>query len=69
MNERELKPKKYRRIQGSEWEEIKNDYKLLYTFKSEKGNIKGIYGNKKEKVSHWMTEDEKNEYLRKNKGK
>ena len=33
--------------------------KLLYTYESDKGNIKGIYTDGKNKYSHWMDEEEK----------
>lgn len=60
---REQKPKRYERLQGKEWDLVKDNFRLLYTYKSDKGNIKGIYTNGVEKVSHWMNEDEKAEYL------
>lgn len=60
---REQKPKRYERLQGKEWNLVKDNFKLLYTYESDKGNIKGIYTNGKERVSHWMTEEEKAEYL------
>ena len=37
------------------------NFKLLYTYKSDRRNIKGIYTDGKIKVSHWMTEEEKKE--------
>lgn len=55
--------KKYRRLQGNNWHLVKNSFKLLYTYKSNKGNIKGIYTDGKIKISHWMNEDEKIDYL------
>ena len=51
--------KKYQRLQGKEWHKVKNSFILLYTYKNNKGNIKGIYTNDKIKISHWMNEDEK----------
>ena len=54
--------KKYQRLQGKEWHKVKNSFILLYTYKNDKGNIKGIYTNGKIKISHWMNEDEKNDY-------
>ena len=54
--------KKYQRLQGKEWHKVKNSFILLYTYKSDKGNIKGIYTNGKINISHWMNEDEKNDY-------
>lgn len=62
-SEREQKPKRYERLQGKEWDLVKDNFKLLYTYESDKGNIKGIYTNGKDRVSHWMNEDEKKEYL------
>lgn len=61
--EREQKSKRYERLQGNEWDAVKDNMKLLYVYTSEKGNIKGIYTNGKERVSHWMTEEEKEKYL------
>lgn len=61
---REQKPKRYQRLQGKEWDLVRDNFKLLYTYKSDKGNIKGIYTNGKEKISHWMDEYEKAEYLK-----
>ena len=60
---KEQKPQRYKRYQGAEWDLIKNNFKLLYTYKSDKGNIKGIYTDGETKVSHWMNEEEKKEYL------
>lgn len=60
--------KKYQRLQGKEWHKVKNSFILLYTYKSDKGNIKGIYTNCKIKISHWMNENEKVEYLQSVKG-
>lgn len=59
-NEKELQRKKYERLQGEEWAEVKDDMKLLYTYTSDKGNIKGIYVNTKTKqrVSHWLNDNE-----------
>lgn len=51
--------KKYQRLQGKDWHRVKNSFILLYTYKSDKGNIKGIYTNGKIKISHWINEDEK----------
>lgn len=62
-NQREQKPKRYERLQGNEWDLVKDNFRLLYTYESDKGNIKGIYTNGKDKVSHWMTEEEKEKYL------
>lgn len=64
-NEKELKPRRYERLQGAEWDKVKSNYKLLYTYTSDKGNIKGIYQeiNGKSRVAHWLNEDEKKEYL------
>lgn len=55
--------KKYQRLQGNKWHNVKNSFRLLYTYKSDKGNIKGIYTNGKTKISHWMNKDEKIDYL------
>ena len=60
--------KKYQRLQGNEWHNIKNSFRLLYTYKSYKGNIKGIYTDGKTKISHWMNEEEKTYYLQSVKG-
>lgn len=60
---REQKPQRYKRYQDVEWDLIKDNFKLLYTYKSDKGNIKGIYTDGKVKISHWMTEEEKSKYL------
>lgn len=62
-NEREQKPKRYERLQGQEWDLVKDNFRLLYTYESDKGNIKGIYTNGKDRVAHWMDEKEKQEYL------
>lgn len=64
---REQKPKRYQRLQGKEWDLVRDNFKLLYAYKSDKGNIKGIYTNGKERVSHWMNDYEKKEYLANNK--
>lgn len=63
-NEKELQPKRYERLQGDEWNKVKGNYKLLYTYTSDKGNIKGIYQeiNGKKRVSHWLNEEEKKAY-------
>lgn len=63
-NNQNYKPKKYDRVQDEEWENIKGSMKLLYVYKSDKGNIKGIYSDGKRKVSHWMTEEERDFYLK-----
>ena len=60
---KEQKPQRYKRYQDVEWDLIKDNFKLLYTYKSDNGNIKGIYTDGKIKVSHWMNEEEKKEYL------
>lgn len=57
------KPQRYKRYQDVEWDLIKDNFKLLYTYKSDNGNIKGIYTDGEIKVSHWMNEEEKKEYL------
>lgn len=62
-NQKEQKPKRYQRLQGTEWDLVKHNFKLLYTYKSDKGNIKGIYTNGEDKISHWMNDKEKQEYL------
>ena len=49
-NEKELQPKKYERLQGEDWDKVKDDMKLLYTYTSDRGNIKGIYTDGKRKV-------------------
>ena len=60
---KEKKPQRYKRYQDVEWDLIKDNFKLLYTYKSDNGNIKGIYTDGQIKVSHWMNEEEKKEYL------
>lgn len=60
--------KKYQRLQGENWHKVKNNFKLLYTYKSDNSNIKGIYTDGKIKISHWMNEDEKTNYLENIKG-
>lgn len=55
--------KKYIRLQGADWDAVRDNMKLLYTYKSDKGNIKGIYTDGKKKYSHWMNDYEKQEYL------
>lgn len=62
MEKSNQKEKRYDRLQGSEWNAVKDTMKLLYTYKSDKGNIKGIYTDGKKKYSHWMDEDEKQSY-------
>lgn len=54
--------KKYQRLQGKEWHLVKNSFILLYTYKNDKGNIKGIYTDGKTKISHWMNNEEKTDY-------
>lgn len=66
-NQREQKPKRYERLQGAAWHSVKDTMKLLYTYESDKGNIKGIYTDGKNKYSHWMDEDEK-EFYKQSKG-
>lgn len=61
-DEKELQPKKYERLQGEDWDKVKDDMKLLYTYTSDRGNIKGIYTDGKRKVSHWLNEEEKKLY-------
>lgn len=60
---KEKKPQRYKRYQDVEWDLIKDNFKLLYTYKSDNGNIKGIYTDGEIKISHWMNEEEKKEYL------
>ena len=60
---KEQKPQRYKRYQDVEWDLIKDNFKLLYTYKSDNGNIKGIYTDGEIKVSHWMNEEEKKESL------
>lgn len=57
--------KKYQRLQGEDWHYVKNNFRLLYTYKSDNGNIKGIYTDGKIKISHWLNDEEKTEYLQK----
>lgn len=60
--------KKYQRLQGKNWHLVKNSFRLLYTYMSNSGNIKGIYTDGKTKIGHWMNEDEKADYLQSIKG-
>lgn len=62
---KKMKPQKYKRLQGQEWDLVKANFQLLYTYKSDNGNIKGIYTNGVDKVAHWMDEEEKKAYLEK----
>ena len=62
---KKMKPRKYKRLQGQEWDLVKANFALLYTYKSDNGNIKGIYTNGVDKVAHWMDEEEKKAYLEK----
>ena len=55
--------KKYQRLQGEDWHSIKNNFRLLYVYRSDNGNIKGIYTNGKIKISHWLNDEEKADYL------
>ena len=59
---------KYRRLQGNEWHKVKNNFRLLYTYKSDNGNIKGIYTNNKYNIVHWLNDEEKADYLQSVKG-
>lgn len=68
-NEHEQAPKKYERLQGIAWDLVKDNMKLLYVFESDRGNIKGIYTDGKDKFSHWMEEEEKQKYLESKKEK
>ena len=56
--------KKYKRLQGKEWHKVKNSFRLLYTYKNDNGNIKGIYTNGKIKIVHWLNNEEKINYLK-----
>lgn len=60
--------KKYQRLQGKEWHKTKNSFRLLYTYKSDNGNIKGIYTDGKIKIVHWLNDEEKTDYLQSIKG-
>lgn len=62
---KKMKPQKYKRLQGQEWDLVKANFNLLHTYKSDRGNIKGIYTNGVDKVAHWMDEEEKKAYLEK----
>ena len=50
---------KFQRLQGNDWHLVKNSFRLLYTYKSDNGNIKGIYTDGKTKISHWLNDEEK----------
>ena len=54
---------KFQRLQGNDWHLVKNSFRLLYTYKSDNGNIKGIYTDGKTKISHWLNDEEKFEQL------
>lgn len=60
--------KKYQRLRGNEWYNVKNSFRLLYIYKSDNGNIKGIYTDGKIKISHWLNDEEKIDYLQSIKG-
>ena len=60
--------KKYQRLQCKKWHKVKNSFRLLYTYKNDNGNIKGIYTNDKTKISHWLNNEEKINYLKSVKG-
>lgn len=60
--------KKYQRLQGKEWYKVKNSFRLLDTYKSYNGNIKGIYTDGKTKIVHWLNNEEKTDYLQSVKG-
>ena len=48
-----------KRLQGKEWHKIKNELRLIKTFKNEKNHVKGIYkDNLGNKYSHWLNNDE-----------
>ena len=55
-----------KRLQGKNWHQEKDKYRLLYTYTSDRGNIKGVYqeidGKKRE--GHWMNNEEKQAYLK-----
>lgn len=55
-----------KRLQGKEWHQEKDKYRLLYTCTSDRGNIQGIYQeiDGKKRVNHWMNNEEKEEYLK-----
>lgn len=60
--------KKYQRLQCKEWHKVRNSFKLLYTYKNDNGNIKGIYTDGKIKIVHWLNNEEKTDYLQSIKG-
>ena len=51
--------KKFQRLQGNDWHLVKNSFRLLYTYKSDNGKIK---------ISHWLNDEEKTDYLQSIKG-
>ena len=63
-NSKDVFKPKYKRLQGQEWELVKDNFKLIRVYTSDRGNIKGIYTNGEDKVSHWMDDKEKEEYLK-----
>lgn len=56
---------KYRRLQGKKWHLVKNSFRLLYAYKNDNGNIKGIYTNNKYNIVHWLNDEEKKDYFNK----
>ena len=63
MKKKVIVMKKYRRLQGKNWHLVKNSFRLLYTYKSDNGNIKGIYTNDEYNIVHWLNDEEKTDYL------
>ena len=59
---------KFQRLQGNDWHLVKNSFRLQYYDKSDNGNIKGIYTDGKIKISHWLNDEEKTDYLQSIKG-
>ena len=54
-----MNDKKLKRIQGFEWHKIKNELKLIKTFKNENNHVKGIYkDNLGNKYTHWLNDEE-----------
>lgn len=60
--------KKYlKRLQGQDWTKVRDKMTLVDTFINPKGNIRGIYTDGKNLYTHWMSDYEKEKFL-KNKG-
>ncbi len=63
--------KNYKRLQGLEWQELKDKLKPLKYIKNKNGNIKGFYKDKEGNnvYTHWLNDEEINNLYRKESGK